>query len=64
MPLSILPPPLSFRDCIVNGKIGVNRWFALRRKRRLANSRAILESIIDRSHRRSTEPTEEVLIKR
>ena len=38
MPLSILPPPLSFHDCIANGKIDVNRWFTLRRKRRLANS--------------------------
>ena len=62
--MSILPPPLSFRDCYVNGKIDVNRWFALRRKRKLANSRAILKLIIDRSRRRSTEPVEEVLIKR
>ena len=36
--MSILPPPLSFRDCYVNGKIDVNRWFALRVKRSLANS--------------------------
>mmetsp|Transcript_29947 Transcript_29947/g.34790 ORF Transcript_29947/g.34790 Transcript_29947/m.34790 type:complete len:155 (-) Transcript_29947:485-949(-) len=64
MPLSTLPPPSSLRDCIVNGKIDVNRWFALRRKRRYANSHAILQSIIDRHRRRSTEPVEEVLIKR
>ena len=65
MSSSTLPPPLSFRDCYVDGSLDVNRWYALCRKRtRQNNSRIILKSIINKSHRRSTKPVEEVLIKR
>ena len=65
MSSSTLPPPLSLRDCYVDGSLDVIRYYAFSRKRRQTNhSRVVLQSIIDKSRRRSTKPVEAVLIKR
>ena len=65
MSSSTLPPPLSLRDCYVDGSLDVICYYAFSRKRRQTNhSRVVLQSIIDKSRCRSNKPVEAVLIKR
>ena len=64
MSSSTLPPPLSLRDCYVDGSLDVIRYFAFSRKRRQTNhSRVLLQSIIDKRRCRNNKPVETVLIK-
>ena len=64
MSSSTLPPPLSLRDCYVDGSLDVIRYFAFSRKRRQTNhSRVLLQAIIDKRRCRNNKPVETVLIK-